>query len=188
MKKIFIRVSSIAFVLMVFSLAVNAQISDQTTSTSKAIRLSVGPEFGLPVGNLSDSFDWNFGGSVQADFTIAKALYVTVNAGYNNIFGKSDIDVPDLQLIPVKAGLKYFPTKSVYVQAEAGANFLTNKSDFVGGKSTAFVYAPQVGILLPFSSKSFLDAGVRFEGNTKFVEGGESSNYFGLRLAYSFEL
>ncbi|PWG80317.1 outer membrane beta-barrel protein [Pararcticibacter amylolyticus] len=189
MKKVIIKASSLAFLLAGLSFGVMAQTTDQP-ATSRAIRLSIAPEFGLPVGNLSDSHDWSFGGSLQVDYPVAKDLFATLNAGYNNIFGKSEagIDVTDLQLIPVKAGLKYFPTKMFYVQAEAGAAFLANKSDFVSGKSASFVYAPQVGVQLPFSDKSFLDAGIRFEGNTKFVEGGDAANFFGLRLAYSFQL
>lgn len=31
-------------------------------------------------------------------------------------------------MIPIKGGLKYFPLKYLYVQGEAGASFITNKS------------------------------------------------------------
>lgn len=187
------RIGTIILVLAGLTAAVKAQsITDRnaTEGSHSGIRLSIGPEFGIPVGKLSDTHDWSFGGSVQGDFPVAPSLFVTANAGYNNIFGKSDNgeDQPDLRLIPVKAGLKYFATSSLYVQAEAGASFITNKSDLPDGKSAAFVYAPQIGFLLPFSDKSFLDAGVRFEGNTKFYENGKSNNFFGLRVAYSFSL
>ncbi|MBE7177101.1 MAG: outer membrane beta-barrel protein [Mucilaginibacter polytrichastri] len=161
--------------------------SSSTNAPNRAVRLSVGPEFGLPVGNLSDYSDWSFGGSVQVDLPVADALYVTGNAGFNNFFSKSvgGIDLPDLQLLPVKAGLKYFPAKNFYVQGEAGASFILNSGD---NKTAAFVYAPQVGVLFPFSDKTYLDAGIRFEGNTKLSEGGSAANFLGLRVAYAFEL
>lgn len=167
-----------------------AQTSTTTSSTNapnRAVRLSVGPEFGLPVGNLGDLYDWSFGGSLQVDLPVSDALYVTGNAGFNNFFGKkiSGVDVGDLQLLPVKAGLKYFPAKNFYVQGEAGASFLLNNG---AGKTASFVYAPQVGILFPFSDKTYLDAGIRFEGNTKLTESGSAANFLGLRVAYAFEL
>jgi hypothetical protein len=157
----------------------------------EGIRLSVGPEVGLPIGDFKDSYDWSIGGSLQADFPIlSNDLYVTLNAGYNNFFAKdiNGISGQDLQLIPVKAGLKYFPISNFYVQGEAGASFLTNKDDIGATKSAAFVYAPQVGYLFHLGGKNYLDAGIRFEGNSKFTDQGSSNNFLGLRVAYGFGL
>lgn len=180
-----IKISTfIVAVLTLVSFSVKAQ--ERT-----GIRLSVGPEFGLPVGNFGDFYDWSFGGSVQADFPIINNdLYVTLNAGFNNFFAKDIKGVAgeDLQLIPVKAGLKYFPVGNFYVQGEAGASFITNKDDIGATKSAAFVYAPQVGYQFNLGGKSYIDAGVRFEGNTKFTDNGSSNNFFGLRVAYGFGL
>jgi hypothetical protein len=41
---------------------------------------------------------------------------------------------------------------NIYVQGEAGAGFLLNKKDLGYTKSTAFIYAPQVGVLLPLNA------------------------------------
>lgn len=154
-------------------------------------RLSVGPEASLPIGDLKDGYDWSIGGSIQADYAIYQnSLFVTLNAGYSNFFAKdfSGVSGKDLQLIPVKAGLKYFPVGKFYVQAEAGASFLANKDDYEGVKSTVFTYAPQIGYLFSLGGKSALDLGFKFQGNTKLVEGGSSANYLGLRVAYAFGL
>jgi hypothetical protein len=94
----------------------------------------------------------------------------------------------DLHLIPVKAGLKYFPVKCFYLQGEAGASFLTNKAETGANKSAAFVYAPQVGVLLNTGGRNYIDAGFRFEGNTKFNDGDKTNNFLGLRIAYAFGL
>ncbi len=190
---------SVLTLAIVSTLSITAKAQDATaTSTTSTgtnrsgIRLSVGPDFGLPVGNFKDGFDWSVGGSVQADFPIVSdQLFVTVNAGYQNYFAKeiNGVSGEDLQLLPVKAGLKYFPSSTnFYVQGEAGAAFLTNKSDVGATKSAAFVYAPQVGYLFNLGGKSYLDAGVRFEGNTKFTDNGSSNNLLALRVAYAFGL
>ncbi|HMH22444.1 MAG TPA: hypothetical protein VK563_11740 [Puia sp.] len=174
------------------ALAGKAQTSSSAASSKQEFRLSVGPEAGIPLGDLSNGYNWNFGGSIQADIPVIHNLYVTVNAGYNNFFVKKDqADVPDknLQLIPIKAGLKYFPAGNIfYVQGEAGASFLANKSDLGADKSAAFVYAPQVGVLLKLADKNYIDLGVRFESTAAFYDGGNTNNFLGLRAAYSFGL
>ncbi|MFL9483938.1 hypothetical protein ACI6Q2_14260 [Chitinophagaceae bacterium LWZ2-11] len=168
----------------------NAQTTKNNDGRPKGILLSVGPDANLPIGNLKDGYDWSLGGSVQADFpVVSNALYVTVNAGYDNFFAKNSIaNAKDLQLIPVKAGLKFYAYKGLYVQGQAGVSFVGNKTDVGADKSAAFVYSPQIGYLIPLGKSNYLDAGVKFESNTKFSDNGTNSNFFGLRVAYAFSL
>lgn len=168
---------------------INTPVTPKTTNLGSGIRLSAGIESGLPIGKLNDAYNWNFGGSVQADFPIIeRELYATLNAGFNNIYASNVSNAADIQLIPVKAGLKYFPVKNFYVQGEAGASFIANKSDMGTTKSAAFVYAPQVGVLFNVSRKSYIDGGVRFESNSAFYTNDSKSNFIGLRIAYAFNL
>ena len=179
--------------LSIFTASTKAQDSQPQIDKGKsAFKLSVGPELALPVGNFSDRYNWAIGGSVQGELPILKdELFVTLNAGYLNYFKNDDFggtNKSDLQLIPVKAGLKYFPISNFYVQGEAGAAFLANKSDVGATKSSVFVYAPQIGYQFNLGSASAIDAGVRFEGNSKFTNNGNTNNSFGLRVAYLFGL
>ena len=180
--------------LSIFSLNVKAQDttpapSSTTTTYGSGIRLSAGVEAGLPVGKLNNNYNWNLGGSLQADFPIIKdQLYATLNAGFNNIYADKSTALPNIQLIPVKAGLKYFFIKNVYVQGEAGAAFIANKSDLNTTKTASFVYAPQVGVLFNVGGKNYIDAGVRYESNSDFYTNGSTSNFIGLRVAYAFSL
>ena len=191
-----LKIAALVLAFAGLSVAANAQTTTSTSTTTKdGIRYSIGVEAGIPVGSLKDSHKWNLGGSVQADIPVASQLFVTVNAGYNNIFGKKDVggiagaDVENIQLLPVKAGLKYFVIPNFYVQGEAGAAFLLNKSDVGADKSTAFVYAPQIGVQFPVSANgNFIDAGVRYEATTKYTSGVDNSkvNFVGIRVAYGF--
>ena len=184
--------SSIKFLALLvafagFSIAAKAQTSTSKATTIEGVRLSIGVESGIPTGNFSDSYKWNLGGSIQADIPLAKPLFLTLNTGYNNFFGKSDSGYPDLHVLPAKAGLKFFPVSNFYIQGEAGADFLLNKSDAGADKAAAFVYAPQIGVQFPVGGKSFIDAGVRYEGTSSYTDGGGSKiNYFGIRVAYGF--
>jgi hypothetical protein len=95
----------------------------------------------------------------------------------------------DDHLIPVKAGLKYFPIALLYIQGEAGALFSLNKKDAGYTKSTAFLYTPTIGVMLPLGSGSFLDAGVQYEGSTKFNDFQSSKeNMIGVHVAYAFSI
>lgn len=185
-----IKISVITLALFSFlSMRSNAQTAKKTESYGSGIRLSIGADGGIPVGSLKDNYDWNFGGSIQGDFPIIKdQLYATVNGGYNNFFAKNSSSLNDIHMIPVKGGLKYFPLKCLYLQGEAGASFITNKNDLGFNKSAVFVYAPQVGLLFCLGGKNYIDAGIRFEGNTKFDDGGKTNNFLCLRVAYAFIL
>ena len=191
-----------ALVLAFAGFALGAKAQTTTTSSSKTstgpsgIVLSVGVDAGIPTGNLNNSYNWNIGGSVQADIpVIPHQLFVTVNAGYNSFQGKNNIggvqglDATNIQLLPVKAGLKYFPISHFYIQGDAGAAFALNKSNVGFDKSAAFVYAPQVGVQFPLAGKSYIDAGVRYEATTKFNSTIDDSkvNFIGLRVAYAFD-
>ena len=193
-----IKISALALAFAAFTFSAKAQTTTPTTTststiTASGIRYSIGVDGGIPTGKLSDAYNWNLGGSLQVDIPVANKLFVTVNAGYDNIFGKKNIDgtafdVTNIQLLPVKAGLKYFVVSNFYVQGEAGASFLLNKSKLGDDKSAAFIYAPQVGYQFQLGGKSYIDAGVRYEASTKFDSGVDDSkvNFFGLRVAYGF--
>jgi hypothetical protein len=176
------------------SLSAKAQTSTDKTS-SDGIKLSIGAETGLGMGNFKDTHKTSFGGSLQADLPVANQFYANVNAGYTDYFGKnnvlgSGISAPDIHILPVTAGLKYFPVTNFYIQANAGAAFALNKTAANYANTTAFLYVPQVGYQFPVGGKSFIDAGVRYEGTTSFNGNAAYSkiNQVGLRLAYGFGL
>lgn len=198
MKNLF-KISALVVAFAGFAMSAKAQTTSTSTSksttSSNGVILSVGVDAGIPTGKLNDAYNWNIGGSVQADIPVIQhLLFVTVNAGYNSFQGKNNIagsglHAPNIQLLPVKAGLKYFPIHNFYVQGEAGAAFALNKADAGFDKSAAFVYAPQVGVQFPLGGRSYIDAGVRYEGTTKFSSAtDEKVNFFGLRVAYAFDL
>ncbi|HLW31554.1 MAG TPA: outer membrane beta-barrel protein [Aequorivita sp.] len=187
------RISTAAF-LLASALMFNVQAQTQAQiSEPSRFNLSVGPEIGLPVGDLSDRYEWSLGGSVELEYLFDNGLGITLNTGVYNLFaddggykldGKKYTD--DLQVLPVKLGLKYFVIGGLYIQGEAGASFLLNKEDGGYDKSTAFTYAPQVGYRFDMGNNQFIDAGVKWMGSTKFNDNGSSNNMLGLRLAYGF--
>ncbi|HEK21075.1 MULTISPECIES: hypothetical protein [unclassified Mucilaginibacter] len=187
-----LKIAALVLAFAGLSYSAKAQTTPTSTSTTtpSGIRYSIGVETGVPVSNFKDSHKWNLGGSVQADIPVASQLFATVNAGFNNFFGKTiaGVKAPNVQLLPVKAGLKFFPVANFYIQGEAGAAFLLNKADTYNDKSTAFVWAPQIGVQFPVSaSGNFIDAGIRYESTSNYVTNIDSKvKFVGLRLAYGF--
>lgn len=186
---------ALAFAGLAFGASAQTTPANETKSAgSNGVVLSVGVDAGIPTGNLSNGYNWNIGGSLQADIpVIPQQLFVTVNAGYNNLQGKDNaygtgLTATDIQLLPVKAGLKYFPVSHFYIQGEAGAAFSLNKSAVGFENSAAFIYAPQIGYQFPLGGKNYLDAGVRYEGSTDFISNNDNSqvHFVALRLAYAF--
>ena len=192
------KFSALVLALAGLSLGASAQSTtpvsgSTTTTTSNGVRFSIGVDAGIPTGSLSNMYNWNIGGSVQADIPVASQLFVTVNAGYDNIFGKknlsgTNLSVQNIELLPVKAGLKFFPVSNFYIQGEAGASFALNKTKVGFDNAAAFVYAPQVGYQFQLGGQNYIDAGVRYEGSTKFNSNIDNSkvNFVALRLAYGF--
>jgi hypothetical protein len=189
-----LKITALVLALAGFTLSAKAQTSPTSTKTTNGIRYSIGVDAGIPTGKLSDSYNWNLGGSLQADIPVASQLFVTVNAGYNNIFGKdvtvgaTTVKATNIQLLPVKAGLKYFPVHNFYIQGEAGAAFVLNKTKIGADNSTAFIYAPQIGYQFALGGSNYIDAGVRYEASTKLTSTVDDSkvNFVGLRVAYGF--
>ena len=164
MKRV-IRIGTGCLLLMSSFINVSAQDKSNSTQARHSVLYSAGVDGAIATGSLRDTYRYSLGGSIAVDVPIASELYVTGSAGFQNFFyrdnGKGQTSLNNLQLLPVKAGLKYFPVSIFYVQAEVGATFLLNKSTTNLDRSTAFIYAPQVGVQFPVAENNWIDAGVR---------------------------
>src|ERR1700744_2770713 len=201
-----LKISALALAFAAFTFSAKAQTTtttSTTTTTPTGVPYSIGVDAGLPLGNFKNGYNWSIGGSLQADIpVVSNQLFVTVNAGYDNFFGKNDAititspegtvtgtaSAPNIQLLPVKAGLKFFVIPNLYIQGDAGVAFALNKSNVGFDKSAAFVWAPQVGYQFQLGGGNYIDAGVRYESTANFVtdENDSKVKFLGLRVAYGF--
>lgn len=159
-----------------------------SAQTEGAVRkLSVGAEFGFPTesGSQDELFA---GGSLQFEQPVAKALNLTLSAGYlaNMVTGDTKdayklLGLPtSIGYIPLKAGAKYYFGGNFYAAGEVGASIGTDSS-----RGTSFILAPALGTSFSVSDKSSLDFGVRYEN---WSRDGGSSGFIGLRAAFAFGL
>ncbi|MBD1385934.1 outer membrane beta-barrel protein [Mucilaginibacter rigui] len=188
--------TSIKISLILLSLfGITPKANAQTSPTKGLIKLSIGAESGISLGDFKNAYKANVGGSVQADLALGNNFHALLNTGYMQFLGKDNafgagLSANDLHYLPVMTGIKYFPNAHFYLQAAAGAAFALNKSDVGFSKTAGFLYVPQAGYEFPLSKNSFIDAGIRYEATTKFISNNSASkiNFIGLRVAYGFNL
>lgn len=144
---------------------------------------SIGVEAGIPVADLSTFNNLGIGGSAKLGVPLFDGGDVTLSAGYISFSGKNAPigKYAALNLIPIKAGLRFKLANSVYGEPQLG--YTSYKRSGASDGSGAFTYAANLGFLL---SRNF-DLAARYENASKSSNGQNLNlSHIGLRLAYNF--
>ena len=175
-------------------LMVTQQVSAQSIATRRApvnsyqkdsknvFRVGLGLEAGYPTKNFSNL---ELGGTLRLQYDLPNNLSLTLTPGFYHFFSREGypqvvtdkgLYYNDLNMIPVKAGVKSFFAPNFYLSGEIGAGFELNHA-----QETKLILAPGIG----YAGNHGLDLGLRYENFS-----GNHSNYgiIGLRLAYGFKL
>jgi len=145
--------------------------------------LSLGVEYGLTTGSLSDFYGSVIGTSVKIEVPVGSPDFnLTGTIGYTAYLVRLDYQGPLIlnaeKFIPVEIGAKYYFTKIAYFEGDAGIS-QNVESNFTGSKS-AFIYSPMIGISAPSNNhKSTIDLGLRFESRG-------DNHQVAVRVAYRF--
>lgn len=159
--------------LMVFGM-LSATTALRAQDNDGPLRMGIGINGGT---TLKDPTKVVLGADVRLQKSFGNSLSGILTTGYYH-FLKSDKSGAGFGIIPLKAGVKIFPVKNVYVAGEVGAGFGT-KEDM----GTAFIYSPSVG--LAFGSG--FDISLKYEGYAH-KDWDSYANQLALRLAYGFKL
>lgn len=188
MKKVTNFVASAFIAAAIFTgINASAQTSEkEPAGDSKALRLGVGLNVGLPIETL---YSFAIGGDLRLQKDFGSNVSGMLTAGYTNFSIKDKYKVAGLEksigFIPVKVGLKVFPLERLYISGEVGAGFGTDNN-----QETSFIYAPGIGV----GFNNGLDLGIRYEGVGKGLSqgfgyaGDNNLNQVALRIAYGFNL
>ena|SRR5579875_526014 len=168
-------------------LVTGTQAQAQTLNRRKAkdsknvFRLGLGLEGGYATKNFSN---FELGGTARLQYDLASNISLTLTPGFYHFFAKDGygqvtdkgVYYNDLNMIPVKAGIKSFFAQNFYISAEAGAGFELNHA-----QETKLILSPGIG----YAGNKGFDLGLRYENFS-----GNHSNYgiIGLRVAYGFKL
>jgi len=169
----------VIFTLAIATLGLTAVAQDK--GSDKQLKFSVGVEAGLPLGDLKETSSLGIGGSVMGEYAAAESLGLTLSAGYLTFSGKTieDEKMPALNLIPVLVGAKYHFNDKFYGHAQLGMSFASVKVLGVSASTSAFTYAPTIGV----TPSENIDISLKYQAYTK---GGSSTSFLGLRVAYVF--
>lgn len=164
MRKLFALVFAFVFVLLF-----------QHCKAQKTMPVRLG--IGIDAGSTLKGYNFFVGGiDTRLQFPLGNGFSGIVTAGYYYFFNTLKSNNGSLGFVPLKAGLKYFPFKNVYVAGEAGMGFATQN-----GEQNSFVYSPSVGLAF----RNGFDVSIKYEDFTKY--NGYASP-LALRLDYGFKL
>lgn len=161
--KQFMKTAAMAVLVLAVAFTSKAQKADPW-------RLGIGVDGGIGVNHPTP---FVLGGDVRLQKGFAPGLSGILTAGYTHFFKKDDY--ASAGFIPVTAGLKYFPVKNFYVDAEAGVGFGLNSY-----MVNSFVWSPAVG----YTFAKHWDVSVKYQDFTKYTE----TKQVALRIAYGFAL
>lgn len=174
MKKLLLSLALVAGL----GLAANAQ--NKKDPAMNGSKIGIGADFAFPMGDFGDFYDFGVGGSLNFQAPIGSKLNFVGEAGYLSFTTKEVLgQTASFGTIPLKAGVRYFLAENFYAQGQIGAAISTETNG-----STAFLYAPSLGVEFPVADKMSIDFGARYEGWSK----NGTSSFIGLRAALNFGL
>ncbi len=189
------------FLLLLFcaaSIAAKAQSGKQTS-------ISIGPDAGIPFNtehaygmHTRDVYQDGLGGNIRIEFPITANLHATASIGYavyhSNLKylyltpyqGTTNTSTlpsgpPPYKYIPLKAGLRYYYAKYLYVAAEAGEAVKVQH-----GAMSSFIYSGGAGAVIPFGTHHGVDIGLRYEGGYKSIDADFKMSQLGIGVAYKY--
>lgn len=173
-------------VLVAITLFVCSNVNAQSVPASK-LRFGIGVDGLLPVGNTSNTLNFGLGVTPRLQYGVSDRFALTFTSGIYHFFPKTVTYPPSgsfpgftakykSDIIPVKAGFKFFAGQNFYLAGEAGAAFEVAE----GGGRVHFLWSPGIG----YATKKW-DIGARYEN---FSGNGYSDGVTALRVAYGFGL
>ena len=144
--------------------------------------LSIGADVLVPIGDFKQDALTGFGATGRVQFPLSRMVALTVTSGYASWNAKSGSGIV-LKGVPVRGGIKYYlmpeQDSRLYGIGEIGVFF----SSSAGESSTAFSFAPILGVEILVGSETRLDFSARYD----FIgTSGSSSASIGFRTGLNF--
>ena len=162
MKKIFFIA-----IFIIASFFVNAQ----SGKGYEGFKIGAGIDVAIPVNNLQGT-SIGAGADLLAQYGISENLAITGDVGYTALFAKSGGST--LGLIPIRVGIRFFPSQEFYLGAKVGVGILTGS----GSSTSLTAYSFSAGYMI----SPTLDLGASYDGYSK----NGSIGLVNVRLGFSF--
>ena len=170
----------IAVAFTVAALFFTTTVKAQTTPAHSVI-FAIGPDAGLPTGNLTLGSNLVLGGSARLQYGITDNFAITLGSGADHFLSKinpaTGMRFDSYGIIPIKLGVKEFFVPNIYFAAEAGIGI--EETD-AGVGNTKIVLSPTLG----YANKRW-DFGVTY---VNFSGQMDPYGFVAVRVAYGFKL
>lgn len=142
-----------------------------------AIKLGIGAEVGLPMGDFGDAAKTGFGGSVKGFYGVSDAGDITLSVGYLSFSSKGGGS--STGALPILAGYRH-NFSGFFVEPQVGYTSFSGGGSSQGGLGWA--------INAGYGMKSW-EASVGYNSASTKVSGVTFTNsWVGVRVAYNFSL
>jgi hypothetical protein len=147
--------------------------------------ISIGANVHFPVGDWAEFANPGYGGSLTYEHPLAKSLSAVLYSGYTYFGGVAEGN--SWTLIPLTAGIKaYFtPKLDWYFTGLLGVNFISKDYTYLATSGSASSTEFAGNLNLGYEIKTSDKGGVDISAGFVYING---FNYFGLRVAYKFDL
>lgn len=164
--KIIIKTLFLSFMILLFSIGVKAQ-----EKMIKPFKVGVGITLAVPTNNLEYA---SIGGGLDiiGIYKLSLSVSLTADVGYIGLKGKYNI--PFTGIVPIRAGLRFYPVEKFYISGKAGLGLYT-----LGNVSQSYA-AYALGAGAEINPK--WDVGISYDGYTN----DGSFGYMAIRLGYYF--
>lgn len=129
---------------------------------------------GFPTGDFKNGYSSASGVDAFLGFGMSRQAFLVGTIGYVSYRNEDSNPYGKIKLIPLKAGLRLYPAKKVFLAGNAGVGFL--KDETMSSRESRFVYDFGVGL-----HGQVLQAGVYYDGWKRKNNNG-TSNSIQLRI------
>lgn len=164
-----VAIAAVGFITVTGASAQDAKDNGHVTRLSGALSL------GVPTKSYMG--DVVIAPDLRLQHDLGERISLTLTTGYYGFIGKENDALGNQlssDLIPLKAGVKFFFGNTFYLQPEVGVSFATKKN-----YGNPFTYAPSLGY-----ANNKWDFALRYEG---FEYENVSNGMVAFRVAYAFK-
>jgi hypothetical protein len=153
-------------------------LAGSTVSVAQVKGFGFGPyvEAAWPSGDFKESNKDGFGAGFGADIRLGKAG-LTGSVGYMYFGGQTvhtgneTADMPSVNVVPVRAGIKYRLAPAIYAKLESGV------AKFTGENKSAIIFSPGLGIRV---------LGLDVQAKYEVWKNDQTFSFLGLKAGFNF--
>jgi len=156
------RIKAVAFAIIVFCCL------QAKSQTGWRMGISLNPGYAT-----NSIYGFTLGSDIRVQKNLGTKNFFLLTTGITHFFD-TEKTIDGFTYVPLKAGIKTYLAKHVYIAGELGAGFGLNK-----GSDASFLWSPSFG----YSGKK-IDISIKYEDFTE----GDYTKQVALRFAYGFKL